>query len=310
MAPSKVYPCRGCNKNITNKQLSIQCVQCEYWAHPDCITISPEFLKILINKEQGASWTCETCIVVRGKFLKEVNTLYAKMDAMETKMCEVAKEVSENANQTKENSRQIEQLKASIDRESILQESGDSIFKELRDRKSREDKLILHNVPELAGERKTEKEKKDWDYKLVSEIICVLNCQIDIDKEAVFLTRLGEKSSDPEKPRPIRIMLKSKEKRNLILDCAPNLRNSKFDEVSIAPDLTMKQRKEEDRLRREADKLNKEMSEEDAKNWEHVLVGRRGERILIKRRKKDMERTKKRGREREGSSPEQRAKRK
>ena len=42
------------------------------------------------------------------------------------------------------------------------------------------------------------------------------------------------------------------------------------------------QRKEEEGLRKEADRLNGLMSETDAKNWVHKFVGRRGERRLVR----------------------------
>ena len=42
------------------------------------------------------------------------------------------------------------------------------------------------------------------------------------------------------------------------------------------------QRKEEEGLRKEADRLNGLMSETDAKNWVHKVVGRRGERRLVR----------------------------
>ena len=47
-------------------------------------------------------------------------------------------------------------------------------------------------------------------------------------------------------------------------------------------DLTKRQREEEGKMRQEADRLNGERSEEDAKNWLWKVVGRRGERRLVK----------------------------
>ncbi len=52
--------------------------------------------------------------------------------------------------------------------------------------------------------------------------------------------------------------------------------------VSVISDLTKRQREEEKKMRQEADRLNAERSKEDEKNWLWKVVGRRGERRLVK----------------------------
>ena len=63
------------------------------------------------------------------------------------------------------------------------------------------------------------------------------------------------------------------------------LANSKFEKISIIPDLTPNQRKCEENLRKDAERLNREMEAEESLNWEWLLVGERGQRRLIKRKK-------------------------
>ena len=57
------------------------------------------------------------------------------------------------------------------------------------------------------------------------------------------------------------------------------------------PDLTKLQRKEEDDLRKEASDMNDKMSDEESKNFTWKVVGRRGERRLVRASRQQEERT-------------------
>ena len=70
-----------------------------------------------------------------------------------------------------------------------------------------------------------------------------------------------------------------------ILSNTRKLANSKFERVSIIPDLTPQQRKEEEEQHKEVDKLNSELNHDESLNWEWVLVDPRGRRRLIKRKR-------------------------
>ena len=79
--------------------------------------------------------------------------------------------------------------------------------------------------------------------------------------------------------------LKDPGARKYILDNTRLLANSIYSRVSIVPDLTPQQRREEDEVRKEAETLNNAVDETEALNWEWVLLGLRGKRTLVKRRK-------------------------
>jgi hypothetical protein len=71
-----------------------------------------------------------------------------------------------------------------------------------------------------------------------------------------------------------------------LLRVAKNLEDTCFSDVNIAPDLTKKQRDEEAELKKEAERRNKSLSENDvSKNLHWVVVGPRGERRLTKEKK-------------------------
>ena len=66
-------------------------------------------------------------------------------------------------------------------------------------------------------------------------------------------------------------------------------------DISIVPDLTARQRKEEKDLRKEAERLNSELSREDSLNYSWKTVGPRGEKRLVKVKIREGEKTNKNG---------------
>ena len=68
-----------------------------------------------------------------------------------------------------------------------------------------------------------------------------------------------------------------------ILERSRYLRNTRYEAVSVVPDLTQSQRRGEQRLRAEADRRNQELTNEDReRNLRWIVVGGRGEKRLIK----------------------------
>ena len=74
-----------------------------------------------------------------------------------------------------------------------------------------------------------------------------------------------------------------KEEKNELMEKSKELRNTEFKEVSIVPDLTQQQRKEEAEMVRESERRNEtRTAEEVAKNLEWMVAGRKGEKRLFK----------------------------
>ena len=99
-----------------------------------------------------------------------------------------------------------------------------------------------------------------------------------------FAKRLGEKWNNVD-PRLLLVGFKDNNfnARLSILDNARKLADDEdWKNVNVVLDLTPMQRKEEEGLRKEAERLNGLLSETDAKNWVHKVVGRRGERRLVR----------------------------
>jgi hypothetical protein len=92
---------------------------------------------------------------------------------------------------------------------------------------------------------------------------------------------LGERS---DKPRPQIVILKYETTRTALLESARHLRNTDYADISIIPDLTPTQRKEEAALHEEMEWKNKdELTTDDIKkNLRWKVVGPRGAKRLIK----------------------------
>ena len=89
------------------------------------------------------------------------------------------------------------------------------------------------------------------------------------------------------KPRPLKISFRNYAVRENVFTRARNLPCTKYHALSIVPDLTDQQRKEDKELYAEAEKKNAEMTSEDAENFVYRCIGRRGERTIAKLRRTD-----------------------
>ena len=138
--------------------------------------------------------------------------------------------------------------------------------------------LVLHGVAEPEGAR-DHREKTEMDKEECGKIFTEMRA--GVRKENIkFCKRLGEKKREP---RPLVIGLTSAEVRRNILDRNRELQHTKYNNVSIVADLTGKQREEERDMQAEAEKRNKNLSEEErSKNLKWMVVGRKGEKRLIK----------------------------
>ena len=271
-------PCIYCGKNC--KGGSIQCTICTLWCHRQCMGLSKEAIKgiELQAKEVGvAYWACRACM----NFNKKVNH---QLRVTEQRQDETDKKVAENTAQI-EVVRKIaeearKEARAQVEKMAQLEEKVErTVDDELREREARRLNLVIHGVPEVSDTVVNNRERMERDKKEVERLMI----QIKVNTRAQdirFCRRIGERG---RVPRPIVIGLHTEGERAAILNKARDLMGSIYEEVSIVPDLTQNQRRGEQRLRDEAGKRNEQLTEEDRrKNLKWIVVGRRGEKRLIK----------------------------
>ena len=151
------------------------------------------------------------------------------------------------------------------------------IFEEMRDRESRKDNILVYNIPEAESSIAEERGKQDRD-----EIYCLADSiKADMrENDIKFMTRLGK--YEENKNRPILMAVRYSPLKDYLLNNAYKLKHGRYENVRITKDLTKRQRDEELQLIEEAKKRNSDLSEEEKKNFEWKVIGKKGERRLIK----------------------------
>jgi hypothetical protein len=123
--------------------------------------------------------------------------------------------------------------------------------------------IIIHGLKE--PEAAEEDGKKVEDDELIISMLHQIGCD---DVSVTELTRLGKKSDDRQKPRPVRLVISSEQQKNKILRQSKNLKGKKdrgWDKVFIHQDQTPKQRT----IRRQ---LIQELKEREQKGERNLLL--------------------------------------
>jgi hypothetical protein len=272
------YPCLACGKNVTGA--SVKCQLCDIWCHKTCAGLSAEAYKGLMvqQKEVGtAFWSCRACM----GFAKKMNTLYQELnrrqDATDARMNQMDNRMSKSEQVVEKLS---QDFKRALDKmEDDKAGNNDALCDELRERDLRKLNLVIHGVNEPGQHVGYNRDRIEADRRSCSEIFAAIGVRTN-GGDLRFCRRIGERGRDA---RPIVIGLRTEEEKRLILERARALRGGRFDNVSIVPDLTRIQRRGEDRLSEEAARRNNNLTADDRmKNLRWLVVGRRGEKRLIK----------------------------
>ena len=216
----------------------------------------------------------------------------AQLKTMNTKLTTIEKDVKQNTDaiegikqdQTEVDNKVKNLEKGHLDLKNSNKQNQEGaarlVLNELREQDSRKDNIIIQNIPE--SEENDFDDRKKEDIENVEKLFKILD--LDLDEENIkFLKRLGKK--DENNPtRPLLIGFKNSEEKEKVLGKAINLKNEEepWCEVYISPDLTLQQRKEDERIRTQVDMKNAEMSEEEALNFKYVVTGKKGQRRMVK----------------------------
>jgi hypothetical protein len=272
------YPCLGCGKNVSGA--SVKCTLCEIWCHKTCANLSAEAYKGLMvqAKEVGtAFWSCRACMGFAQKMNKLYQELNKRQDATEVRVNQIDNKANNNE---QEIFKLRHELKRALDKiEDDRQGNNDILCDELRERDLRKLNLVIHGLSEPNMNIGQNRERIEADRRICGELFATIGVRTG-GGDLRFCRRIGERGRDA---RPIVIGLRTEEERRIILERARGLRGGRFDNVSIVPDLTRMQRRGLDRLSEEAAKRNNNLTADDlAKNLRWLVVGRRGEKRLIK----------------------------
>jgi hypothetical protein len=245
--------------------------------HKPCSAVSDDGFKFLSDQLRdtgNAYWACRSCLVYSQGITKRVREVEKRLD-------EVQKEVKSNTKELERVDKNIEDLRKDMDKMKNRNTEEAAAFltaEEYREREARKLNLIMHRVKESAAV--TAELRREADTQECHHILEAAGVPA-ADQEIKTCRRIGEKGPEP---RPMVVVMKREAARAAVLEAARQLRNTNYSDVSIVPDLTPAQRKEEADLSEEAERRNREeLSSDDVqKNLKWLVVGQRGAKRLIK----------------------------
>ena len=163
--------------------------------------------------------------------------------------------------------------------ENLADRMEQAMEEELREREARRLNLVLHGVAEPGQDIKNPRDRMEMDKEECERIFMAMRARTR-KHQLRFCRRVGERGTEP---RPLVIGVHTEDEKRHLLEKSNELRFTMYERVAVVPDLTKSQRKGEQRLRDEAERRNNILNEEDKeRGLKWIVVGRRGEKRLIK----------------------------
>lgn len=269
--------CLGCSKSLKGKE-SHQCTVCGLWSHKTCSGVSDEFYKYLEEQQKAtgsAYWACKPCIAYS-------QSITRKMREIETKVDKLSEDIQEVKTDNTRVDQRVEKLEKVVKKteEKItdtVRSTTDDVFSEIRERETRKLNVLIHGMPESTEE--VTQRRKEWDIQSCCNVFTAL--RLNLGEEAIkFCRRVGQKG---EAARPLVLGFYTEQDKLMLIRNARKIQDTVFSEVTIAQDLTPRQREEESNLHTKAEELNAERNEDEvAKNLVWMVVGAKGEKRLVK----------------------------
>ena len=289
---SKVkYPCLFChkttgtaNKSSAGSKGSLQCGICDLWAHYECtglLQATIDAYEVLINSgDCEKPFKCSSCKAALNKFNSDLNAMKVRMNNLESKQQETIQKIDSVEARQISTETSLEKIESRIETIANNSSSSKDIWEELKERERRETNLIIHNVCESSSTDRKECENRDLGG--LQKLFNLLDVKLDVADSVKFVRREGEKTS--QHPRPLKVVLRRKEDRDLVLSYAHKLSKCVEDQwrkVSVVSDLTRFQRKDEAELRKQASSKNLQRSREQIDKGEAwKVIGKRGNKRL------------------------------
>ena len=182
---------------------------------------------------------------------------------MNHRVREVEETAKEAVRMGKENEEEINKLKEELAREKervdkMMERKEKSLQDEMNEREEKKKNVVIHGLKEpVSGEGR---QRLEEDKSSLNKIFTALEINLQAESDVEFCRRVGEKS---ERERPLIVGFYTEWSKSVLLKNAKYLNDTEYEDVSIAPDLTLKQRAAEKDLIKEAERRNEELTEED-----------------------------------------------
>ena len=153
----------------------------------------------------------------------------------------------------------------------------DSVFRELRDREERKRNVIIHNLEEPSADVSLAKDRKEQDSLSLQKVFDTLEVEVDATTQIKFIRRIGDKDG----PRPLLVGFRDLKTQETVLQNSHKLQDSDFPEVNIIPDLTKRQRQEDEEVRKFCEEKNSARTGSDL-NFYWKAVGPKGQKRALR----------------------------
>jgi len=282
MGPTK-NKCGGCSKPVSGK--SVQCACCNLWYHTTCADIEDDLYNNILATHKACGmhvWACKAC----SSSIRSLNTRVIAMETQMKKIEEIATTNKENIEEVEERMGTIESQVQTLTESSNLSEHSDAtkddIFKELSDRETRKANIIIYGLKESTSP--ISETRKTHDRAELDKVLEILKPANFKEEDIKFMHRTGErdKNQDSSDPRPLLIGFRNSDTPAKVLSNCWKLNKSVYKVISISPDLTKRQRKEDKDTREECSRLNRELTREEQLNWTWKVIGQKGQKKLVK----------------------------
>ena len=284
----KDYPCLKCDKHVKKNDPAVLCNMCELWIHKDCAKMNDAVFDHLVKQQKHIGsiyWSCQSCSSFSAKFHASLGKIDQRLKKVETDVEKHSTDMASLTDTVNDIGEKYAKSKEAEDKMKlqVQENAATAVFSEMRDRDNRRNNIVVHGVPKPDAKIKEKNSRIAKDMKKIQDLFSKLEVEVVADEAVKYARRLGERPVGKTDPRPLLIGFKTLDSKLTVLDNSRKLaEDDNWKDVSVISDLTKRQREEESKMRQEADRLNGERSEEDAKNWLWKVVGRRGERRLVK----------------------------
>ena len=310
---------RSCGNKVTESEEAVECEKCSRWFHCKCLSISKAALNALKKWHGTLMWLCSKCKETL-KERDSITECLPKYSKIETQMDRLEQIVRLNGSALDECIRNqermfagqcnltekllsvppagelqqksyaealkgvsaevVEQVSKKIDKMPSVtmpvQRSNEELaglLDEMQDKERRKLNVVVHNLREADGQSYAE--RSEGDTKTFKNMV---KHGLKLIVETTKTFRVGKK--DGNKPRLMVVTLTSMAHKVEILRSAASLRDTKWNNVYITPDLTWKEREKRRQLRDELAR-RKEAGEE------HIWI-RHGKIVQIPEEKRQL----------------------
>ena len=252
------------------------------WHHAtvDCIPWhTKETITALLDicKEQSC-WTCQKCTGI----MKKLN---GRLANIEKDVKEVKVNVEEIQTKQKTTEEVVDKLKTDVNkiRESVDSKSSSvsaEVLAEMKDRDERKNNAVIIVIIGIKESSSDDKAQVHADEnEILTQLFSDMGLNPDTSANIKFKTRLGAKEAG--KQRPFLLKFHDVRVRN---DVLRNAKKIATPGVRIKPDLTKKQREEDDLFKKSVDEENKSKPKDDSGDFRWKLSGPPGNLRKVKER--------------------------